>query len=1349
MRRLISILLLVAIFGSLKAQNSTRASFFLPAATNMQVNTYTGELYYERAGLYIPSRGLDFEITFNYNSSQEQDWGYGAGWSHNYNIVIEAKSTSNYVITWGNGSKNEYTKSGNDFTPPVGVYDELTEYEPSKFLLTTKYGMKYYFNEFNNRVSKIEDRNGNALLFTYNTHGFTSITGPAGRVIQIEWQNGRMSKIIEDFDDPVRTWQFLYNNEDNVEQVINPLDHSIYYYYVPQNPKLLALVSDENNNETTIKYRLDEYVESVYTCLTKHEFSYERNSLSGNTYVKEFVENQYLTTKYNYDEQGRNIYRSGNCCGNDVSFVYNNENNIQEVTDANGNTQLLEYDNRGNIIKSTNAAGCYTEMQYDIVFNQLVFLKDKNGNEFNYSYDLANGNLIEANLPLGINITSTYDSFGNFESLKDGNGHNTTYDYNANGYLTQINHTLNNYTTQFNYDNRGRLTNTTDANNHTSTFEYDLLDRLEKITDPLGFFTINEFDAKGNLIKTIDKKGNSTLFIHDNLDRVIEVRAPQDLKYQFSFDGRDNLLSYTDPLGGTTTYNYNTRDFIETLTDPLGFTTAYEHDGNGNQTSVTDAKGNTTSYEYDPLNRLRKIITPLGNVTEINYDCNNNPVEFKDANGKTTENIYDELNRIKIRNEPLSVSTNFTYDKNNNLKIIEDANTNKTTYDYDELNRQTKTTYPDGTQTILEFDGVGNVTSRFDASGYTTEYTYDELNRLILRDYPGSNDDSFDYDELGNLVSATNQNATVEMVYDEVNRMISETLNGKTTQYIFNPSVGKVTLIYPSGKVFERRFDKRGQLKSIHENNQTIVSFQYEEINNLIAAVNYSNNTSTNYTYDDEYRTTNIAHALNTPTQYGYEYDAYGNKQNELRTPQNNLSREFGYDDLYRLTEFRSGELINGNIASPVDEINYNYDNLNNRQNVISNGILSSYTSNSLNQYTNISGSTPFNFSYDDRGNLINVNSTEYQFDFENRLISVGNGNTAEYKYDALGRRVYKKAGNEERFFYYSNLDLIEERGINDNLIASFVFGRGLDDVQWMEKDGEKYFYHKDALGSVSLISDFGGNTVEYYTYSPFGKASIFDGNNSLQITSSIGNPFYFTGQVLDFETGYYFYKYRYYSPETGKFLQRDPLGYTDGFALYDYTYSNPVNWVDPLGLAGGPCGDDFFGEFLDDFQSGLDEAGDDYFFGLLGGPLDIVNGYTSLFRGNYEDAQSQFGDALIDLGLVYVGGKLASKASKLLPKAFKTPVENPQIFRSLGAAGKKVFNPKDIKILSERYLKKNLKKNLKKIGIDDVHDFKRGYVDKNHISFFDIARHTKTNELVIVRKSTKEVVERTYITLK
>ncbi len=76
----------------------------------------------------------------------------------------------------------------------------------------------------------------------------------------------------------------------------------------------------------------------------------------------------------------------------------------------------------------------------------------------------------------------------------------------------------------------------------------------------------------------------------------------------------------------------------------------------------------------------------------------------------------------------------------------------------------------------------------------------------------------------------------------------------------------------------------------------------------------------------------------------------------------------------------------------------------------------------------------------------------------------------------------------------------------------------------------------------------------------------IFDSNETPLTASAIDNPYLFTGRRYDPESGNYYYRARIYSPELGRFLQTDSLGYVDGLNLYAYVGNNPASWVDPYG---------------------------------------------------------------------------------------------------------------------------------------------------------------------------------------
>ncbi len=64
-----------------------------------------------------------------------------------------------------------------------------------------------------------------------------------------------------------------------------------------------------------------------------------------------------------------------------------------------------------------------------------------------------------------------------------------------------------------------------------------------------------------------------------------------------------------------------------------------------------------------------------------------------------------------------------------------------------------------------------------------------------------------------------------------------------------------------------------------------------------------------------------------------------------------------------------------------------------------------------------------------------------------------------------------------------------------------------------------------------------------------------------------LNNPFQYTGREND-ETGLYYYRARYFSPEMQRFISEDPIAILGKINAYAYTDNNPVNYTDPTGLA-------------------------------------------------------------------------------------------------------------------------------------------------------------------------------------
>ena len=161
------------------------------------------------------------------------------------------------------------------------------------------------------------------------------------------------------------------------------------------------------------------------------------------------------------------------------------------------------------------------------------------------------------------------------------------------------------------------------------------------------------------------------------------------------------------------------------------------------------------------------------------------------------------------------------------------------------------------------------------------------------------------------------------------------------------------------------------------------------------------------------------------------------------------------------------------------------------------------------------------------------------------------------YAYDSFGRRVSKiEDGVQERYVYDGN-NLIATLNNASGLIKANTFGPGIDQPIGSSANSANQFYYANHQGSIMTLADT-SSIVSQYKYEPFGATSVNgDSVNQLRYTS----------REQDHED-IYFYRFRYYDPTINIFVNEDPIGIRGGINKYKYVNNDPVNEIDPLGLA-------------------------------------------------------------------------------------------------------------------------------------------------------------------------------------
>ena len=1189
MKKYAIFIILCALFAShAVAQNIIRPKIAGP--NGLWVNSYNGVLFFGQTDIETQNTAIPMQLRFYYNSSANKtNYGYGLGFSLGYEMRYEIDSLNNVIIETGDGRTDTYTRYGNEFEAPAGVFSTLT-YSEGKYILTEKTGEKYEFADAKHKKMTAQiDRHGNRTTLTYTADSLlTQIQDAVGHTITLEYTNKLLTRATASFLNGNIT--YTYDSKQRLIKRTDAMGYTTVYDYDKENH--IDEITDANGHKTNIFYNASGMVSRLKTEVSDKSIRYDGDK----TVFIDYTQPKNLYSYYRWDDKGRVIEKVGLCCGIQSKLEYDEDDNVIKRTDANGNVTSYTYDDRGNMLSLTDAKGNTERYTYDATFNNVTSYQDKNGNTYRFDYN-STGDLTALSGPEGFSNSFTYNEQGWPVTATDGNNNVMRTTYNADGTTASVMDAAG-YTRSFTYDAFGNITTATDAKNQQTTYTYDANNRILSQTDAIGNTTTLSYDKVGNIVRVKNAKNQITAYTYDALGHVLTQTDAMGGVYRFTYDGSGNVLTVTDPLGQVQTMTYNERnkllsqtnaanettsfdydakgnltavfqpngnvinyfydatDLLERVSDNLGLIARYTYDNNGNRLTVTDGLDRTVTYTYDALNRRKTEALPSGATTTYVYDNNSNLLTVTDAKGNATTYTYSSLNQQLTHTDALNAVTKFEYDANGNLVKATDAKGNATTYAYDALNQNTTITFANGLSLQYTYDELGRIIESKDRAGNQFRYSYDVLGRLLSKTYPDNTQDHYTYNAIGQMLSAINKDATVTFTYDRAGRILSETLSvgsgfpAATTNYSYDVAVGKRTLTYPSGMKVVEQLNARGLIASILQNGEEVVTMQYNVAGQKTART-YANGITTNYAYNDNGWLSQIADDKNV-LNLQMTYDAIGNITQRKDMLDDTRTENYGYDAISQLISFRRGTAVDNS---------YQFDLLGNRVKVLENGIATNYVSNNVNAYTSITGRLSFTPQYDDNGNMLNDDKHTYTYDWNNKQVDVDDG-VITVKYDALGRRIAKN----DITYYYIGDQMVEEY-TDGQLFASYLYGNDIDEALQMKRGSSTYYYHTNHLGSTKALSDAAGAIVERVDYDAYGQPTFFDADGNVLAQSSISNTILFTGREYDAESGTYYYRARSMHPNVGRFMQKDPLGYIDGMNNYCYVGNHPIILIDPKGM--------------------------------------------------------------------------------------------------------------------------------------------------------------------------------------
>jgi RHS repeat-associated protein len=243
-------------------------------------------------------------------------------------------------------------------------------------------------------------------------------------------------------------------------------------------------------------------------------------------------------------------------------------------------------------------------------------------------------------------------------------------------------------------------------------------------------------------------------------------------------------------------------------------------------------------------------------------------------------------------------------------------------------------------------------------------------------------------------------------------------------------------------------------------------------------------------------------------------------------------------------------------IGTGAPQYVYGYDHASNLLSITPNGATQSFAYTSTNSIT--SGT------YDANGSPSVLSGKSYKWDRANRMVhfaNTANNTGSTFVYDGLGRLVRvvdTHAGAitaDHSYTWCGNVRcLAHDNTQSGSPVSTQYFDQGAI------ISGTSYYYVKDQLGSVTHLVTSTGSVASQYSYDPYGNRTTVSGT----VVSDVGYAGYFYHAVSGLE----FTLYRAYDPTHARWLNRDPIGETGGVNLYAYVNADPLDFVDPFGLA-------------------------------------------------------------------------------------------------------------------------------------------------------------------------------------
>ena len=869
----------------------------------------------------------------------------------------------------------------------------------------------------------------------------------------------------------------------------------------------------------------------------------------------------------------------------------------------------------GDVWRVITPEGVVTDREYD-EHHQIIKEVSNTGVVTTISRD-EYGTITRIDFGDGTTETITPGAWGEPVQVTGRDGLITEYEVDAAGMVTSITDPLG-VVTRFEYD--WRVTGivpkaTITPNGLVRMMECDNAGRPIASTDPAGRRSSVTRDVRGLVTEVIDPVGNVTTIEYSPEGRVTKVMNPDGSERSGTYDGEGNLTQTVNETGATTTTRYTVFDQVSEVVLPNGGITRYTYNTQMEPITVTNADGHTWQLSYDldgsiikeidynglitqshtTPDKLRLDVTtgagtmttlfdPYGRMTETLDDRGNATAYQWDALGRihqvtnqwcTTDYLYDEYGRSLTETTTLysgeSHTMAFSYGQLGGVEAIThtlpDGKQVSETPLFDDEGVLRNSTYKLGDTEVASLSfGVDDTGMRSwsHVGSIIRSFDYDQNSRLV-RDRvhaltPGNNSSNNSYgpvntatglNDAGSNGSSQHQDeyhavGVIDRVFtwraDDVITQITDRIRGVETSYDVDP-MGRVTRVihqHAGGTATQNTIQKKQMGRE--------ESYSYSQAGVL---TKLHPDTATRWADDvDSYGGT-------MPRQVGrtkFTYDKAGRVTQTVtkRLSKKPLVKHFYYDNGTQPVGYEDSD-------HPGVGWRYLYDGLcrrvgkeqiNTTTGEVTSRVMFLHEGDVLfGEYHAVNVMDPHMV-----GSAVLWPTDPGTGEILGRITI--NTNTTGSVTGQDGGNGYYPSGYSEGTGADNSADdpYSQHNNPNNGDGAGGVLG-------WPQQRVDAVFYSMvcDLAGAPKeLINPATGEVVGYATYTLFGKRHW---------AGMVGTPLLFTGQYEDTESGWVYNRFRYYDPHAGVYNAQDPLGLLANLGTAQGYVTNPVTWVDALGL--------------------------------------------------------------------------------------------------------------------------------------------------------------------------------------